>query len=108
MRDCGLVPARKRAEAANRNAVLSRRQLEALMLPRAKLGDVRLVDVEPSRLAEQLLELMGAGKGHASVPDEGLIVPNWPSPAKHALAVVSDSSKRQIGRGTDWFVLKDK
>jgi len=71
-------------------------------------GDVRLVDVEPSRLAEQLLELMGAGKGHASVPDEGLIVPNWPSPAKHALAVVSDSSKRQIGRGTDWFVLKDK
>jgi hypothetical protein len=35
--------------------------------------DVRLVDVEPSRLAEQLLELMGAGKEHASVPDEGLI-----------------------------------
>ena len=39
-------------------------------------GDVRLVDVEPSRLAEQPLDLMGAGKGHASVPDEGLIVAN--------------------------------
>jgi nuclear transport factor 2 (NTF2) superfamily protein len=47
---------------------------------------------KPSRLAEQLLELMGAGKEHASVPDEGLIVPNWPPPAKHALTVVSDSS----------------
>jgi hypothetical protein len=35
-------------------------------------GDVRLVDVEPSRLAEQLLELMGAGKGMRQFPTKGL------------------------------------
>src|ERR1700730_12342842 len=46
MRDRGLVPARKRPEAANRDAVLPGRQLEALMLPFAQLGNVLLVDVD--------------------------------------------------------------